>query len=147
MVQLVSPRLVSSPHPVSASAAGDRGDADDEPEPLFAAPVAFGVLLGAGLGVILSALMDANANFMLRDMAVTGHLAAWCIGAALGGLSGGLLSAFIGWEMGSGAAKRQGAATAQAAPFNQLGDEPFDLEPQNRPEWREARRESSRRQS
>lgn len=147
MVQLVSPRLVSSPPPGPASAAWARGDADDEPEPLFAAPVAFGVLLGAGLGVMLSALMDANANFMLRDMAVTGHLAAWCIGAALGGLSGGLLSAFIGWEMSAGPKETKAADPAQTVPFNQLGDESSGLELQNRPEWREAHGESSRCQA
>ncbi|HZE91241.1 MAG TPA: hypothetical protein VE029_05965 [Rhizobacter sp.] len=102
MAQPISRRPVSCPRSASVQ------DEPAEPihpneapaqEPLFAAPVAFGVVLGASLGVMLAVLMGANANFMLRDMHVSGALAGWCIGAAVGGLSGGFLSAFIGWEM------------------------------------------------
>lgn len=63
------------------------------------ADAVLGALLGAALGVTLIALMGASSALALPEWGVSGPATAWGLGALIGGLVGGFLSALIGWEL------------------------------------------------
>lgn len=61
-------------------------------------PVLLGALLGAGLGVILSMLMENGLHLAAQGLNLSLPFGAWCAGALAGALLGGLLSALIGGD-------------------------------------------------